>query len=271
MGFELVQRLDAGFKKLEWKGEIHATPLGEQIYEMGLDIVDDYVEDIQKLNKALKTFRSGDSLPFALAGIAYLLLAASQEADGHYEEASLAIVLDWLEQAQVHEPDRPEINFIEARIYIFGGELDNARIVLDYLIEQSPYYYYLNVTEALYWQAVGDIDKMVSWYGAAGKFADNVPKQVRLHEKIGDAYFEEKRFEEALESYRQALHFSAESGRLWHKVSVIHWELDEIEACKKANARALEYGYGAEAEEMRNLLRRQLGTTAFLRRMLGSG
>ncbi len=269
MGVELVQRMDSGMVKLEWDGERQATPLGNQTYEMGLDEADQFVGDLQVFNRALKIFRSGDSRPYALAGAAYLLLIAAREADGSYTLEALDHVQPWLEKAQEDEPDRPEINFIEARLYIFRGEMDNARIVLDYLMAQAPYYYHLNVTEALYWEGLGDIDKMASWFGAASKYADNVPKQVRLYEKMGDAFVAHDRLEEALEQYRHAVHFNEQSGRLWHKQSLIFWELDRLEECKTANTQAIKFGLGEEAEEMQNALRRRLGTNTLLRRMLG--
>lgn len=270
MGLELVHRMNAGLEKMDWPGEPRATALGSQTFEMGLDIVDDFNGDLQTLNRALKTFRSGDSRPYALAGVAYMLLAGAVEKDGGYAPTSLDLVLAWLEKAQADEPDRPDINFIEAQVYICAGQIDNARLVLDYLMSQAPYYYRLNVTEALYAEALGDLDRMASWYGGAAKYADNVPKQVRLYEKMGDAYAGAGRFAEAIEQYKYAIHFNNQSGRLWHKLSYVYWELEEIEECKMANGQAMRLGYGAEAEEMRNAIRRRLGTTAFLRRMLGA-
>lgn len=270
MGIELVRRMDAGLSKMDWPGQPLATPLGYQTFEMGLDVADEFVDDLQVLNKALKVFRSGDSRPFTLAGAAYMLLTGAREPDGSYSQPALDLVLSWLEKAQADEPDRPEINFIEARVYIHTGQFDNARMVLDYLMQQAPYYYHLNVTEAIYWQGMGDVEKMENWFGAASKYADNVPKQVRLFEKMGDALLNNGLLAEAVAQYRKAIHFSNQNGRLWHKLSLIYWDMEQIEECKMANGQAIRLEYGADADEMRLALRRRLGTTAVLRRLLGA-
>ena len=46
--------------------------------------------------------------------------------------------------------------------------------------------------------------------------------------------------------------------------------MEQLDECKLANAQALRLGHGDEAEEMRLAIRRRMGTTAFLRRMLGT-
>lgn len=270
MGEELVRRMAAGLEKMSWDGHPQRTPLGIQTYEMALDIINEFRGDVKVFDQALKRIRAGDSRPYRLAGVAYMLVAASREKDGTYSQNGLDTAMAWLEKAQADEADLPDVNFIEGRVYLHSGQLENARLILDYLLSQSPYYYHILMTEAMYWHAVGDLQRMEDWYEAAGKYADNVPKKVGLYERIGDAYFENENLDEALKRYKQSLHFSRESGRLWHKLSVIYWAKEDLESCKHSNDRALEFGFGEEAENMERAIRRKLGTTGFLRRFLGA-
>lgn len=270
MGEELVRRMNAGLNKLSWDGQPHKTPLGVQTYQMALDIINEFSGDVKIFDHALKRIRAGDSRPYRLAGVAYMLATAAREKDGSYAQAGLDEAMGWLERAQADEPDMPDINFIEARIYLYGNQLENARLVQDYLLEQAPYSYQVLVGEALLWQAQGDLAKMEMWFKKGAKYADNVPKKVGLHERIGDAYFAVGDYDRALAAYKESLHFSRETGRLWHKLSQVFWQKDDIEGCKNSNDRAIEFGVGAPALEIQQMIKRKLGTTGMLRRFLGS-
>ena len=88
-----------------------ATPLGRQTFEVGLEKVSSSDDDPKELVSALKIFQSGDSQPYAFAGIAYTLVTASKETNGTYSQAGLDAAMEWLEKAQVSEPEIAAISY----------------------------------------------------------------------------------------------------------------------------------------------------------------
>lgn len=235
MGKDLVNKLLPVLNKLDWPEGPAVTQFGLQTYEMGMDWVDQYEGDTKVLQTAIKTFQSSDSRAYALAGVAYLLANMAREKNGSYDGESLDHAMGWLAQAQEIEPDRPHINFIEAQIYLFKGEIENARMVLDYLHEQAPYIYRLNITEALWQEKVGDLEGMDEFYAEAEKAATTVPQKVRIQTLMGDTYMKANNLDKAIKHYKQAIYFNREGEKLWHKLSLIYWKLEDYEECKRCN------------------------------------
>lgn len=257
-------------RKLEWPENHSVTQFGLQTYEMGMDWVDQYEGDTKVLQTAIKTFQSSDSRPYALAGVAYLLTSMAREKDGSYDEVSLDEAMKWLAQAQEIEQDRPQINFIEAQVYLFKGEMENARMVLDYLHEQAPYIYRLNITEAMWREKAGDFEEMDEFYKEAEKASTTVPQKVRIQTILGDTYMKSNDFEKALKHYKQAIYFNREGEKLWHKMSLIYWKLEDYEECKRCNDIVLRLkpkhpsGLKVQAE-----LKRKMGTGGLFSRLRG--
>ena len=150
MGQQIIARLLPLLEKINWPADETATEQGRQSFLVGLEKVDDYSGDPNQLTAALKTFVTGGSRPFAYAGVAYTLIAASQEKDGSYFSSGLDAAMDWLEKAQDLEPDVWEINMLEPLIYVHNGRLEDARTVLDYLHEIRPEDYFLYRIEVAY-------------------------------------------------------------------------------------------------------------------------
>ena len=117
MGKQLLTQIVPAIQKMSWPAAPQATALGRKTYEVGLDQVDAYRGDPKVLAAALKTFRGGDSLPYAYAGVAYTLIAAAQEADGSYDQAGLDEAFRWLE---IGFADRfPEMAFVKVHPLLF--------------------------------------------------------------------------------------------------------------------------------------------------------
>ena len=121
MGRVLLEKLLPALVKMDWPVKLEATELGRKAYEIGLDKADEYQHDAKVLAAALRTFQTGDSRPYAFAGVAYVLVKASREKDGSYAEPGLSSALDWLEKAQEMAPDITDVNMIEAFIYVYSG------------------------------------------------------------------------------------------------------------------------------------------------------
>lgn len=235
MGKELIAKILPVLDKIIWPQSEAMTQFGLQTYEMGMDWVDQREDNARAIQTAINTFKSSDSRPYALAGVAYLLTNLSKEKKGKYHQEGLAEAMKWLAAAQSIEPDRPQINFIEAQIYVFQDQLENARTVLDYLHEQAPYIYRLNITEALWQEKMGDFDGMEHFYMEAERSANTVPQKIRIQTILGDSFLQIDQYEKALEHYKQAIYFNREDPRLWHKKSLIYWRLEDLQNCKRCN------------------------------------
>jgi len=239
MGQRLVRSMLPAIKKMDWPETTAATELGRQAYEIGLDKADEYVNDPKDLAAALRTFRSGESLPYAFAGVAYTLVKASREGDGTYSDLGLKEALDWLEKAQDLDPDVLEINVVEVLIYICGGRYDDARLVLDYLEAIDDRNYYVLKAEIVYWQQQGRLDEAVGWYEQAINVAETVPRKLRLRHDLGDFYLQQKQYDKAIAVYREAVHFARENPHLWHNMSLAYWQLEDYEEASRSNQQAL--------------------------------
>jgi len=239
MGRAIIEKLLPVLTKMEWPENGQVTELGRRTYEIGLDKADEFKYDSKVLAAALRTFQSGDSRPFAFAGVAYTLIKAAREADGTYDETGLKASLDWLERAQDTAPDVTNINMIEAYIYIYSGRYDDARLVLDYLEGLDGNNYHLHKAEIAYWQEQGLLDEAVLWYEKALDAADTVPQKLRLRGDLGDFYLAMTRYEKAVEIYREAIHFAKESPWLWHNMSLAYWHLEDFEEAARCNKKAL--------------------------------
>lgn len=239
MGHQLIAKLIPLLEKINWPATEAATEQGRQSFLVGLEKVDAYSGDPNQLTAALKTFVTGGSQPFAYAGTAYTLIAAAREADGSYASVGLETAWEWLSKAQDLEPDVVEINMIEPLIYVHNGRLEDARLVLDYLHDLRPDDYYLYRIELAYWQAMGDLEQTVDWFAQAAEAATTVPQRLAMRRQLADFYFEQKMWSEAKEAYQEAIHFDNGNPLLWHKLSIVHWQLEDVDEADKCNQQTL--------------------------------
>ena len=269
MGKQLVEKLLLALRKIEWPEVAIITEPGRQAFFIGVERVDSYKSDPQILLQALRIFQTSGSQPFAYAGVAYTLLVAACEKDGTYAQAGLDASLQWLERAQELEADDVDINVIEALIYIYGGRLPDARVVLDYLQDQEPINHYLHRAEIAYWQRKKDLEQVLYWSERASESVGTIPQRLRLRRLMADCYLEFGRLDEALDLYKEALQYDRNDHWLWHKLSQVYLQkgsLDEAELC---NQRALQLHNFPEARQMEAAIRRKKLGTGKLGRLLG--
>jgi tetratricopeptide (TPR) repeat protein len=269
MGQRLVQKLLPNLNKLKWPESAEATQLGRQAYEVGLDKVDDVRNDPRTLAAALRTFLSGQSLPYAYAGTAYTLVTASRENDGSYDQPGLDSALEWLEKAQELAPEIGDINMVEAYIYVYSGRYADARLVLDYLEASEPPTFHLMGADVAYWQEQGELEEAIRWYDRAISAADSVPRKLRMRSKLGDCYLQFRQYDKALNIYKEAIHFAKENPLLWHKMSVAYWYLENFEEADRCNKRALALEDLPEARKMEDALKEKLDTGSLTNRFFG--
>ncbi len=270
MGDELVRQLLPTLNRMAWPESQEATQLGRKAYEIGLDKADEYQSDPKTLAAALRIFQSGESQPYAFAGVAYTLLKAAREEDGSYSEIGLTSSLAWLEKAQALAPDLLEVNMIEAFIYVYSGRYDDARIILDYLENISSVDYYVLRAEIAYWQEQGKLEGAVHWYQKAVMNAETVPQKLRLRKELGDCYFQFQQYDKAVSVYQEAVHFATENPWLWHQMSLAYWEMGDYEEAAHCNRRALKIQKDMpEALKMQDALKEKIDSGGLTKRLFG--
>ena len=266
MSKAILAKLIPQLQKMRWPQNPILTELGRKTYDACLDKVDMYRDDPKVLVEALRILQTGDSMPYAYAGIAYTLVAASQDQNGAYLERGLEAAMEWLEMAQESAPDEVDINMIEALVYIYNGRFEDARLVLNYLHDHDPNDYYVHVAEIIFWQAQDDVEQATHWYEKASLSAREVPQRLRLLTRMGEFYTKEGNHNKALQMYKEALHFNKEKPELWHSISVIHWQLEDYDEASRANKQALKFGNLPAAQRMAEALKQKQGGSGILSR-----
>lgn len=279
MGSALISQLLPALQKLEWSGSPQATPAGALVFRTTVDQVDAYRGDPRVLGLALRTVRTSDSLPYAYAAVAYILLAAAGPetvganpvlVNSAYDAAGLEAALDWLEKAQELTPDEVEINIIEALIYIYGERTDDARLILDYLQDEAPGNYFLQRAEMTYWQHIGEYDTALEWNQRAFEEATTVPQRLRLKSAAAAIHQQDGDVANALRAYKEALHFDESNAWLCHQISVLHHEQEAFEEAVRFNVRALKLQPEfPEALQFKGLLAEQHRSSGILGRFFG--
>ena len=250
MGENLLQQMIPYLNKVNWSGEDSVTPQGREAYVIGLDKVEMYAGDPKSLVDALRVFQSGGSLPYAYAGAAYVLVTASRARDGSYVLGGLDAAMDWLEKAQALEPDYVDINMIEAFVYVYNGRSDDARLVIDYLLDIEPGNYHVNLANVAYWIQQESLPEIESAIDAAVKTAVNPPQKIRLTNQLGDIYLQYGELDKALAAYKENVHFNPKSPLLWHKISLVYWRMDDMDEAERANQQSLRVGSLPAAQKM---------------------
>ena len=270
MGKNLVDKLLPSLQKIKLPTNPQATEQGRRAYEIGLETADSYKGDPKTLVDALGTFQSGQSRPYACAGIAYILVTASREQDGSCYPAGLEAAMTWLEQAQETEPDIMLINMIEALIYAYNGRFDDARLVLDYLHGQEGEHYYLNVAEMILAQQQGEVELAGLWHERAIKAAISVPQKLRLQSRMGDFYMAQGVWDKALVMLKEAAYFDKDDFQLWHKISLVLYRQGDLEEAQQYNQRVLRMNDYPPARQLEARLKEELGSdTGMLGKLFG--
>lgn len=242
MGKQLVQKLGPYLEKVNWPAEPQATARGREVYAIGLDKVESFSDDPKTLAEAIRIFQSGGSAPYAYAGAAYVLVAASGEADGAYAPEGLDLAMIWLEKAQELAPDVVDINMIEALVYVYHGRFPDARLVIDYLHDQDPHNYHVHLAEVAYWQQQGSVAETVAAIETAVSTATTTPQRLRLRSQLAETYLAAGNLGETLTLYKENIRLDPRNPLMWHKLSQVYWQMDELDEADRANQQSLRLG-----------------------------
>jgi tetratricopeptide (TPR) repeat protein len=225
--------------KARWPGTHRSNAALRARYEQGLDMVNAYRGDPRIYFQALSLFQSIDACGYAYAGIAFTLAMASSERQNQIYPNGYNAALDWLEKAQEWEPNRVEINFIEAVLYINSGQFENGRLILDYLSPAEPDNYFLCLTEINYWGSLKRAEKALHWIKQAFRFANSQARQANVHNALAHYYMQDGYFVRAIKHYTEVIKLDPNDAWAWHNMSYMFLRLNALEDAAKCNEKAL--------------------------------
>lgn len=272
MGQKIVEQLVPALTKMSFPTHRKATALGLDNYLVAIRKADDFEEEDnpQPLAGALRVLQTGDSQPYADAGIAYILLTAAREPDGSYYQPGLDAASQWLEKAQASEPDLVDINFLEGLIYIFSQRWEDAHIVLDYLAQQEPDNFLFLRAEVAYWQQQRLLQPTEEAYRKAMAGAATNTDRLFLNNRLADFYAGMGEAAKAIETYKKSLNAQKTDARLWHKLSEVYYTIGNLEEAEKCNRQSLTHGNLSAAHKMTQKLKeKQQEAKKGLRGMFG--
>jgi tetratricopeptide (TPR) repeat protein len=256
----LVEQLNTLIQQADWPTEHRMTMQSRRTYESGLDAVNAYRGHLSVFVEALKRFQATYSCPYAYAGIAYTLTSAAA-----HEDTPAAMrrgwqkALTWLEKSQNLEDDRPEINFIEAVIYIHQAQYQNARLVLDHLYNQDTQNYYLCLAEMKYWEKQGDDQRYRQWFNRAAKAASTKGRQAFILNSLAHIFQKKGVYDKSLKLYRDVTELDPADPWAWHNMSVMLVRLKQFKEAKLCNERALKIMDFGAAREIEQEIKKNIG------------
>lgn len=269
MGQKIVQQLLPALPQMPWPTNPHTTPLGAQTYQVSLRKADEYASETepQPLAAALRVLQTGDSQPYAFAGIAYVLIAAAHADDGSYYQPGLDAALQWIEKAQETAPDNLEINVLEGLVYIHSDRLADARLILDYLTTQDAAHPLLLRAEIAYWARQKNIPETVRWYKKLMSQTNTGLLRMALNSQLADFYASVGEWEQAIAAYQQSARVQPEDARLWHKLSLAYLATDDLDNAAACNQKALSLSNLPAAQETQQEIKSRQNRTSRLRNL----
>lgn len=255
MSQSLSEQLNELIQKVDWPHENTLSAESQAIYEQGIDTLNMYRGDPQVLLDALKIFQKCASQAYAAAGCAYALILAAYESGDDYSVDGLERARTWLIKAQELAPNRVEIDFIEAELYIQLKEYENARLVLDQLNQITPQHFYVCLSEMYYWYAQKQQDQYQYWYDLALPLASNKPRQISLLSRAAGFFLAVQEWKKVIGVYRNLAALDPEDPWMWHNLSLAYYHLERYDKAQQANQKALEIMDFPVAREMEQILK----------------
>ncbi len=269
MGQKIVQQLLPALPQMPWPTNPHTTPLGAQTYQVSMRKADDYAYEAnpQPLAAALRVLQTGDSQPYAFAGIAYVLITAARADDGSYYQPGLDAALRWIEKAQETAPDNLEINVLEGLVYIHSHRLADARLILDYLTAQDVAHPLLLRAEIAYWAHQKNVPETVRWYEKLMAQTTTGLLRIALNSQLADFYASVEEWAQAIAAYQQSVRVQPEDAVLWHKLSLAYLATNDLDNAAAANQKALSLSNLPAAQETAAAIKSRQTPTSRLRQL----
>ncbi len=238
MSSQLIDTINRHLHNYEWSSDITTSPATKEQYERGIDAVHAYRGNPQQLLDALALFQAIPSRPYAFAGVAYILLAASYLYDTEYQAEGVEEAGRWLVEAQSHVANLPEINFIIVIYYALQERFASAQAWLNTLISDPPNYY-ASIAEMRYWEKENDIHKVYESYLRATQSAGRSEQRLYAIHLVAGSLLKANLPIQASEMYEHLAQYVTNDPWLWHNLSVAYYQMGEYKKAHGANQSAL--------------------------------
>ena len=265
---------------MEWSDDQNISMEARLAYDAGIDLIDGYRGDPKVILEALDQFQAAQSRPYAYAGWAYALMAASYIGGGRkYDMDGLREAQGWLHEANKLVTGRPEIQFVQLLIQLSleqydayletSKELDVAGNEANFHI-QFAYLDYCLQTQSLkkaeaqfsktllltqtenqkqktYIRMTHHFLYAVAMFKVLGDTLKTSSKsQMRHYAKKGDYYF-------------QLMSENAQDDPwFWHNYSLLHYNLGNYWKAAKFNKKALSLMPFGAAQKIQTELKKKL-------------
>jgi tetratricopeptide (TPR) repeat protein len=263
----LIDQLEHIIEQARWPMEHRLTMQSRRLYENALDVVNHYCGHPGVFIEALKIAQATNSCPYAYAAIAFTLtMTASRESNSIASRRGFHKAIAWLEKSQAVEPDRPEINFIEAVIYLNQGQLQNGRLILDHLSTQDSRNYYVCLTEMNYWGQRDDEHQYLHWIHQAMEEATNNYRRAYVLNSLANFHRNKGNYDKSIKLYQKVVEFDPTDPWAWHNMSTMFVTLKQFKNAKICNERALKIMDFSAARQIEQEIKKNTGS---LSRLLG--
>lgn len=255
----MVQEFTELYKRVKWPEDTRTTAEQRVLFDQGIDVTNSFRGHPDTLVEALKLFVGSGSRPYAFAGAGYVMGSASYLKGGDYDQHGLETALSWLAKAQEIAPNTPEIDVIEAVIYLQMKRLDNTRKILDHVAGQGTPNYHLCVTYMSYWDSKKDIPQMEHWHKRALEQADTDTRRVFAMTALASAYMMNKMSDKAIEGFKHVLQLNPTDPWAWHNISYMLTHKGQYKEAYFHNQKALGLMDFGVAREIEKYLKTKLG------------
>lgn len=256
MSDENVRYFDEMLKKIDMPTDTAVSEDAREIFERGRDMMLMYRGHPDTLMQALHYFMATESRPYAFAGAAQVMYAASYLSGGKYDEEGVRIALKWLTSAQEINPHRFEINLLETG---FLKDKAQVRALLDRLRthpEARTSFRYA-MAEMDYWDDMNDLDKVKHWNQVAFQNAQNNTQRLYALNAMASTYMTKNMLEESLGLYHEVVKIDPNDPWAWHNMSWMYLRLKDYTNAGSCNDRALRVmDFGVARDIQKSLVNR---------------
>lgn len=251
---QLVQVLN----QKTWPKTNTITPQAREMFLAGLDAANTYSGNFDDLLDPLQGFFQIGVLSYALAGSARILSLAAFIGDDRFDPDGLQKAQDLIRTANRFSPGQPEIELVEAGLWINLKQYPNARQVLDRISKADFMNIHLCLVEMSYWSNF-DIAQSEAWFRRANSLNVSVLQRAILFNRMARQYLVSERYDQALDLYWKTAEMTPQDPWVWHNMSVIYLRQNKLVDSFYANQNALHLMDFAAAREIHDYLRPHFG------------
>ena len=251
---QLVQVLN----QKQWPKTNTISPQAREMFLAGLDAANHYTGDFNDLLGPLQIFFQTGVLSYALAGSARMMGLAAFIGDDRFDPDGLQKAQDLLRNARRFSPGQPEIELVEAGIWVNLKQYPNAREVLDRIEKTGFMNFHLCLAEMSYWNDL-DIAITETWFQRATQLNPAPDQLAILFNRMARQYLVSRQYDKSIDLYQRTVKMTPNDPWVWHNMSVIYLRQNKLAESHRCNQRALQIMDFGAAREISEYLRPHSG------------